>query len=584
MSYDLSNMANPQSMYGPISETAWGSHQYFLNLCTQSHMEHACYDGNDDPVISYSCQIPQGGQPAKDLGDTIGFTELSGAKLQAHPDGGILVELTRGDVCHHTGAQQRRSTEIIVACNASLGVGTPEVPDQSSWNPAGSIEPDGSCKYEFLWTSRYGCPICSLSATYRLTGTTCDPDTGFTKKTYQRTVPACIGHPSTGDMLDSYSGPDMYEETGTERCVPSCPGGTELQSVAGGQVCRACPKGTFGPGGNSPCQHCQGNKYTYAEGSPECIECGSGTTANQFHDDCDTHDCKFDLDGKSFDLMPLDAQQNDMYGPIRDTVADTGHVYFINLCSRQAAGGFTCADDSHTPIMSFACQRTTLTSETFGHLVAKNLGDTMGVEPAAGDASGLRVRLTHGTKCHHNGQPHRETTIDMTCDENAGAGYPEPYHGYAEGDEYCKYKFSWASIHACPICTAGDYTAVVGECAQDTNCAYSQTTQYIKSSSCNTLSSAAYRPPESTTAPCSLPTNSSSGSSDTPWYKEPSFLITIIVVSSTVFAVIVTFALVKYYKIRRLYETYAQLDKDRGMNEDFTLPSDMELSVRDGGL
>merc|ERR1712153_9298 len=83
----------------------------------------------------------------------------------------------------------------------------------------------------------------------------------------------------------------------------------------------------------------------------------------------------------------------------------------------------------------------------------------------------------------------------------------------------------------------------------------------------------------------SIRTLSGGLSSDTPWYHKPSFFITIIVLTTTLFAVIVTFALVKYWKVRRLYETYAQLDKERDMSNDFTLPESMELSSRtDGGL
>ena len=36
------------------------NHRYFLNLCTTSHINHACYTGDNEPLISYSCQIPSG--------------------------------------------------------------------------------------------------------------------------------------------------------------------------------------------------------------------------------------------------------------------------------------------------------------------------------------------------------------------------------------------------------------------------------------------------------------------------------------------------------------------------------------------
>lgn len=600
LTYDLSKMANLQHMYGPITDqSSWfAGHQYFLNLCTKSHVDHACYDKNDNALLSYSCQIPQGGSVAKDLGDVIGFKEFTIAQRSKYPDGGIHVQLTRGSVCHHAGAQQHRSTDILVACSEEDGVGNPEFPPTSSWNPSGSVEPDDMCAYEFLWKSRYGCPLCSIDTgsggTYRKVGDECDPTTGYKKVSYER-VSACIGHPVTGDQLDTYTGPSTFVDTGTELCTPMCPGGTQqVKQVVQGKgtrtTCAKCPKGKYGPGGGVQCEYCAGNTYSYEEGFPECVECGAGTAANGAHTECDTHDCRFNLDNQQFDLKALDKGlgRDDMWGPLRDTNEENGMTFYINMCSRAAADDLNCAGDSGDPIESFVCQRTTLTSDTLGHLVGKNLGDTMGVDsldPKEGEL-GLTVKFTHGEKCHHNGAPNRLTTVDMICDDTVGAGGPEPYQGTAEYS-YCTYRFSWKTIHACPVCSSDHYTQVVGECAQDTNGAFTQTTTFVKNSTCNTASPVSYKPVADVIASCTQASKGGSGgsSSDTPWYHKPSFFITIIVLTTTLFAVIVTFALVKYWKVRRLYETYAQLDKERDMSNDFTLPESMELSSRsDGGL
>jgi hypothetical protein len=600
LTYDLSNMANLQHMYGPISEgNSWTAHTYFLNLCTTSHIEHACYDKNDNPLISYSCQIPQGSPspPAKDLGDVIGFKEFTAQQKQKYPDGGIHVQLTRGDVCHHAGAQQRRSTDILVACDNTDGPGTPELPPTSEWNPAGSVEPNSACAYEFLWKSRYGCPLCSIDTgsggTYRKIGDECDPTTGYKKVTYER-VAKCIGHPVTGEQLDSYTGLATFVDTGKELCVPMCPAGTyQVQQVVTGgtrTTCAKCPKGKFGPGGGAACEYCAGNTYSYEEGFAECVECGAGTVANGARTECDNHDCRFNLGDYQFDLKALDkgVGEDDMWGPLRDNDPANGFSFYINMCTRAAAHELNCAGDSGDPIESFVCQRTTLTSQTLGHLVGKNLGDTMGVDyldPQEGE-TGLTVKFTHGEKCHHQGQPNRVTTVDMICDDTVGAGAPEPYHGTAEA-AYCTYRFTWKTIHACPVCNSEHYNQVVSECAQDTNGAWSQTTHFMKNATCNTASRVSYKPPEDNTGMCIQSAKGGEGSDggDTPWYHKPSFFITIIVLTTTLFAVIVTFALVKYWKVRRLYETYAQLDKDRGIQDDFTLPESMELSARnDGGL
>ena len=66
---------------------------------------------------------------AKDLGDVIGFKEFTIAQRSKYPDGGIHVQLTRGSVCHHAGAQQHRSTDILVACSEE-GRHTDTTPDK----------------------------------------------------------------------------------------------------------------------------------------------------------------------------------------------------------------------------------------------------------------------------------------------------------------------------------------------------------------------------------------------------------------------------------------------------------------------
>lgn len=133
------------------------------------------------------------------------------------------------------------------------------------------------------------------------------------------------------------------------------------------------------------------------------------------------------------------------------------------------------------------------------------------------------------------------------------------------------------------MCTEAHYTQIVGECTEDSNGAYTQLTEMVKQTSCNHLSKSAYQPPADSTSSCSQKQAAGGGGGgDSPWYKSPGFLITIIVLSSTLFAVVITFALVKYYKVRRLYEAYAQLDKDRGGNDDFNTIGTLELEDQGG--
>eukprot|EP00656_Telonema_subtile_P030191 TRINITY_DN331_c0_g1_i7.p1 TRINITY_DN331_c0_g1~~TRINITY_DN331_c0_g1_i7.p1 ORF type:complete len:219 (-),score=60.89 TRINITY_DN331_c0_g1_i7:209-865(-) len=201
----------------------------------------------------------------------------------------------------------------------------------------------------------------------------------------------------------------------------------------------------------------------------------------------------------------------------------------------------------------------------------------------------LTVSLTHGTKCHQRSQPFRQTTINMYCDPSRISSEPAPFEGRAEHG-YCNYEFEWSTIHACPVCKPTHFKAILSECTKvgDSD-EYAQTTSYVKGSQgCNHLALAAEIPHDST-AKCTPAANigggGGGGGQDGPWYKSAGFLITVIVLSSTVFVVVAVLGAVKYYKVRRLYEAYAQLDKDRGISDDFSMvgSQDMELDMGMGG-
>eukprot|EP00658_Telonema_sp_P-2_P064592 TRINITY_DN536_c0_g1_i2.p1 TRINITY_DN536_c0_g1~~TRINITY_DN536_c0_g1_i2.p1 ORF type:complete len:710 (+),score=110.34 TRINITY_DN536_c0_g1_i2:757-2886(+) len=589
LKYNLAPLASVE-MYGPVvdpTQSIRSQHRYFLNLCTTANSSNACYGADADEPISYACQIPAGSDAAKDLGDTIGFHDLD-SDLRTNYDvqeGGLRVQLKFGSVCHHPGSVPRRETNIILACNATLESGNPLPP------PHGQIEPGGNCVYNFLWETKFACPLCQLTgpgATYKQQSDECDPDTGYRKRSYER-IHSCIGHPLKA-AGNTEPGPEIITNITQEICTPDCPLGTALAQT-GPQKCVPCLTGSAGGGHEDKCQACGGNTFTYQEGSPKCLECGANSQAKPDHNDCDLHNCVYTFEsGLVFDLHPLDKynkKTNNMYGPIRDTNTRAGeeehHQYYINLCSRQTADDLSCSNKEKTPIESFACQRTTVESE-FGHLVGTNLGDTMGVEPPVNGT--LTITLSNGETCSNFGGDKdmpRETQIEMVCRESTGLGYPVAYHGQAEY-ETCKYKFEWQSLYACHVCRDSDYTQIVSECVNHTDdngkiLSASQSVHYKKTTPCNHLSDRAYHPPDDESLKCELPTGPIiiSDQADTPWYKSPAFLITVIVLSSTIFTVILVFALVKYYKVRRLYETYAQLDKDRGGPDDFSMPEEFEM-------
>ena len=64
----------------------------------------------------------------------------------------------------------------------------------------------------------------------------------------------------------------------------------------------------------------------------------------------------------------------------------------------------------------------------------------------------------------------RNVTIVFRCDPEAGVGHPDVPHGHNDIEfETCEYEFVWTTVYACPVCSASDYTAIVGQCDMDSN-------------------------------------------------------------------------------------------------------------------
>jgi len=385
---------------------------------------------------------------------------------------------------------------------------------------------------------------------------------------------------------DGKPGSELVKQQATP-CIASCAKGYQPQAINATQSkCVACSMGKTSLGGATQCTSCGGNKYTYERGSSECIECGEGTKVNSAHNGCiGLSECQWNLNKELYDLKPLDkANQHSkakMFGPIIDENANPDNPtedfqYYLNLCSKQSTDGTSCATDDGRAVESFACQRTTLTSATLGHLKGVSLGDTMGISSQSGN---LTVSLTHGTQCHKPPQPFRSTLIDMVCDVSAGLGTPVAYKGNAE-ISYCKYRFTWNTVQACPVCRETHFEQIVSECQEQiVSGNWAKSTHSRNILPCNPNPAAAFKPVDTEEA-CEAPGH-------TAWYKSSGFLITVIVTSSSIFVAVGVFALVKYWKVRKLYETYAQLDKDRGTDvNDFAMPEsyDLDSQKRDGGL
>jgi len=315
--------------------------------------------------------------------------------------------------------------------------------------------------------------------------------------------------------------------------------------------------------------------------SATCLQCGDGTTPNADKTDCDTDGCKSTSNGRDYDLSKLE-RPDLMYGQILQKFPESdGHLYFLNMCTRQTSlnANLTCFDHNGDAIKSFACQRT-------NHGYAVNLGSTIGFGPSeTRDGLGLTVTFSHGkhsSGCEKNGHPYRSTKIAMRCDPYAGIGQPEtPADSPVEYPSHtCQYHFIWNSLYACPLCTESDHNIVKGDCNNETG---TRTIMHVWNNP--KLCHDGFQLPEEEVEECEVITanGARSAGSDLPWYKTPTFLISVIILGSIVLLATVAWSLIKYYKYRKLYEAYAQLDRDRGGGHDSfdTIPSSYDLELDD---
>jgi len=564
LQWNLLPLASTTSMY-PVTDETRATHLYFLNICG-GHLNHTCFTAVNEPLVSFACQIPFGWTTAVDLGDTIGYEAMSPSTQ--YPDGGMIATLTHGDACHHAPVTgDRRKTIITLICDLSVAdKGHPVAPPHSDIEQFTAYQGRdvGACVYDFQWRTMYACPVCSDEHTYDVDTERSKCQINGLKQTWLRRTRACYNP-------DGSPGPVAKSTSGIAACTPECPAG--YSNPMKQSPCELCAAGTYSPQGGTACLPCPPGQYSLKAGSESCRPCGEGTTPNPQATDCDTHDCTFSVGGRGYDLSALE-KPNFMYSTVQQYPRDDGHIYFLNMCTRQTDfnANLTCFDHNQKPINSFACQRTT-------HGYAVDLGSTIGFSAPRGFSKdhtilGITVTFTHGK--HSSGCDRetngahalRSTEVAMICDPFAGVGSPEsPATQPVEFPAHtCTYHFEWRSLYACPLCTQDDYEAITGACTNSTN---SREVHYM------------WKSPRMCHGGVALPPVSvefCTPHGDGPWYTSPGFLITVMAVGGLCCLAAGGYGLLKYYKYRKLYEAYAQLDRNRGTDpDDFAMPMDFEL-------
>ncbi len=145
--FNAQPLHNADIMYGPIIDS--NDHQYFLSVCDRVPVNSTpCLDDNGDHVNSLLCQISSENKGVN-IGDLLAFVPLP----EPHHREGFNLTFSHGQLC---GNGVERSGVIQFLCDPEAGRGYPRVPHGHE-----NVETI-RCKYEFVWSSLYACPICSV--------------------------------------------------------------------------------------------------------------------------------------------------------------------------------------------------------------------------------------------------------------------------------------------------------------------------------------------------------------------------------------------------------------------------------------
>lgn len=249
--YNLKSLSRTDTMWGPVldplTQAPRDDHYYYLNLCQLEVTQPLCFSLNGDdgsgqvgrglgaaendtvtPMSVFGCQRYINNRASISLGHIMGY--------YPHPEGlgkGLIVEITGGaEGCGSSGNPNiPRSFRITITCDPTAGIGEP-VPPASSHIYNGSVYPD-VCKYQFVWRSVYGCPICTTEDYEQVIGP-CTNGKQVKRYVWKTNPKVCSG----GVSLP----PTEYLE-----CTTSvvCSVGTY---IAADSKCTECPDGEFSLG------------------------------------------------------------------------------------------------------------------------------------------------------------------------------------------------------------------------------------------------------------------------------------------------------------------------------------------------
>eukprot|EP01114_Cavostelium_apophysatum_P007372 TRINITY_DN1945_c0_g1_i2.p1 TRINITY_DN1945_c0_g1~~TRINITY_DN1945_c0_g1_i2.p1 ORF type:complete len:1604 (-),score=325.86 TRINITY_DN1945_c0_g1_i2:47-4858(-) len=221
--YNVEALKRDDEMWGPIYDDEYAKNDmtYYINVCSRKHHNHTCFDQRGNAIDSYACQITTHDYGV-DLGRVMGFYDY-----EPNPAEGFILSYTQGKVCDNGP----RQTNVTFICDPNAGVGAPvgTVPVESP-----------TCRYNFIWNSTYGCPLCSPSHFTCFTLGQCRNGTQQQNCRWNSYPKRCH---------DGIALPNGRQVACVENHGIVCPAGQYVGDVSNGTNCTDCPAGHYSTGG-----------------------------------------------------------------------------------------------------------------------------------------------------------------------------------------------------------------------------------------------------------------------------------------------------------------------------------------------
>lgn len=328
---------------------------------------------------------------------------------------------------------------------------------------------------------------------------------------------------------------------------------------AGSASCQNCPDGSFSrakssqctlcnPGMSSneartECVACSDNYFADFEGTPQCLACGVPTVSAPQKDSCEYNCTAVVLSNsaantsRSYNFAAV-GEFNITYLDTPEGGNTTEYKFYGSLCGWSSQCAYPDGD-----INAYVCQKNASLLTNLGKIISfkeTNYTSSNNVTAPAILFDFSQGETKQGQECR--------TSMTLLCDPSSSSTGPS-VSSISSFTSSCNLNLTWATKHACPLCTPSDYGVAYGNCDGG-----SQTVTYYQS---NSFCYGGYPLPAPTTQDC-----------DEKVTVKKTALIVVTVLGSIALVAALAGLIVLYYRHRKLYASYSQLRMNVPLDED----------------